>query len=236
MRVNSRFLTGIAIIAVMAWGVSACLTPPTFPDTPSVGYQSVTFQKGEGNLDADTLALTLTFQDGNGDLGLNKDLDTGQPYNDLFFYLKPDGTILRLADRNTAPYDTLPPFEFPYYCTNYVIEESDTFYVEQNAFHYNIYVKFFVKKNGVYTEFDWVTEFDPICGESFNGRYPLLGNPNRDKPLEGKLKYKMASAGFELLFREDTLKLETYIYDRALNKSNTVETPDFVLKNITLGG
>ena len=148
---------------------------------------------------------------------------------------------MKLSDRNNPAFDTLPPYEFPYYCTNYVLEEDatgaiDTFYVQQNEFHNNIHVKFFTKNNGVYEEFDWVTEFDPICGESFNGRYPLLAPVGREKPLEGKLKYKMSSAGFELLFRQDTLKLEVYLYDRALHKSNVIETPDFVLKDITLGG
>lgn len=216
--------------------LSSCLTPPTFPVTPEIGYQAVTFQKGETSLDGDTLALTITFQDGDGDLGLRPNVDVGEPYNSLFYWLKGDGELLQYSDRHTPPFDTLPPYAFPYYCTSYVVDEADTFYVTQNEFHNNIFIKFFVKKNGVYDEFDWVTEFDPICGESFNGRYPLLGTIGREKPLEGKLKYKMSSAGFELLFRQDTLKLEVYIYDRALNKSNIIETPDFVLKDVTLGG
>ena len=70
----------------------------------------------------------------------------------------------------------------------------------------------------------------------FDGRFPLLNSSDRERPLEGKLTYKMKSAGFELLFRQDTLMLEVFIIDRALNISNTITTPDFVLKNITLGG
>ena len=236
MRENSKYITGLALLLLLAVFVSSCLTPPEFPDTPEISYFNVTFQKGATDFDADTLAVTLNFQDGNGDLGLTKDFDNGEPYNDLWFFVKPDGTLLRLSDRNNPPYDTLPDYVFPYYCTNYVIEEIDTLYVQQNKYHFNYFVTYFVKTNGVYNEFNWVTAFDPICGETFNGRYPLLGDPRRDKPLEGKLKYKMSSAGFELLFREDTLMLEIYILDRALHQSNTIRTPDFVLKNITLGG
>ena len=236
MRGNSKYITGLAVSLLAGILVTSCLTPPEFADTPSIEYHDVTFKKGETAFDADTLTVTITFQDGNGDLGLNKDFDTGEPYHDLWYYVKQDGELLTLTDRQFVPYDTLPPYEFPYYCTNYVVEEADTFYVQPNKYHHNYFVKYFVKKNGVYTEFNWITEFDPICGESFNGRYPLLGDPNRDKPLEGKLKYNMSSAGFELLFRQDTLKLEIFILDRALNQSNTIETPDFVLKNITLGG
>ena len=236
MRENSKYITGLALLLLLAVFVSSCLTPPEFPDTPEISYFNVTFQKGATDFDADTLAVTLNFQDGNGDLGLTKDFDNGEPYNDLWFFVKPDGTLLRLSDRNNPPYDTLPDYVFPYYCTNYGIEEIDTLYVQQNKYHFNYFVTYFVKTNGVYNEFNWVTAFDPICGETFNGRYPLLGDPRRDKPLEGKLKYKMSSAGFELLFREDTLMLEIYILDRALHQSNTIRTPDFVLKNITLGG
>ena len=93
-----------------------------------------------------------------------------------------------------------------------------------------------MKKNGVYNEFDFETAFDPLCGETFDGRYPLLNAGGRDRPLEGVLKYKMQSAGFELLFRLDTLMLEVFIYDRALNKSNVIRTPDFILRDITIGG
>lgn len=232
-RFSKHVVTGLILLLVV---MASCLTPPSFPVTPEISFNSVTFQKGETNLDADTLALTINFQDGDGDLGLRANIDVGEPYNSIYFWLKGDGELLKYSDRNTAPYDTLPPYDFPFYCTNYVIEEADTFYVTQNEFHNNIFVKFFVKKNGVYEEFNWVTEFDPICGESFNGRYPLLSDVGREKPLEGKLKYKMSSAGFELLFRQDTLKLEVFIYDRALNKSNVIESPDFVLKDITLGG
>jgi hypothetical protein len=236
MRGNSKYISGLATLLLIGLLVTSCLTPPEFPVIPFIEYDNVTFQKGVDITASDTLIVSIKFQDGNGDLGLDPNFDTGDPYHSLWFYVKPNGELLKLSDRQTEPYDTLPPYTFPYYCTNYVIEESDTFYVQPNRFRHNYFVKYFVKKNGVYSEFDWLTEFDPICGESFNGRYPLLGNPNRDKPLEGTLRYKMTSAGFELLFRQDTLKLEIYILDRALNQSNTIETPDFVLKNITLGG
>jgi len=236
MRENAKYISGIALLLLLGLFVSSCLTPPEFPVTPAIDYFDVTFQKGASDFDADTLAVTVSFQDGDGDLGLSKDFDNGPPYNNLFYFVKPDGTFLRLSDRNNPPYDTLPAYTFPYYCTNYVVEDIDTFYVQQNKYHHNYFVKYFTKKNGVYEEFNWVTAFDPICGETFNGRYLLLGNPNREKPLEGKLKYKMSSAGFELLFRQDTLMLEIFILDRALNQSNTIRTPDFVLKNITLGG
>jgi hypothetical protein len=231
------FFKGTIAIILMGIVLGACFTAPEFPNEPSISFNNIVFKKGADQFDQDSLILSINFQDGDGDLGLrNEGADTREPYHALWAFTKPDGTLLQLKDRDNPDYDTLPPYAFPYYCINYTINEEDTIYVEPNKFHYNIYVKYFVRKNGVYTEFDWLTAFDPICGETFNGRFPLLNNPNKERPLEGKLSYKMKSAGFELLFRQDTLMIETYIIDRALNISNTISTPDFVLKDITVGG
>jgi len=235
----SVFLRSSIVIFLLAIGISACFAPPEFPNEPQISFNDISFKKGATQFDPDSLILTINFQDGDGDLGLrSQGADTGTPYHDLWFFQNyNDHTrLVTLADRNTPEYDTLPPYEFPYLCTNYSISGTDTFYVQPNEFHYNIHVKYFVKKNGVYNEFDWLTAFDPICGETFNGRFPLLNDIDRSRPLEGKLKYKMKSAGFELLFRLDTLKLDVYIIDRALNVSNTISTPDFVLQDILAGG
>jgi hypothetical protein len=218
--------------------VSACLSAPEFSHEPAIGFYDIIFKHGATEFDQDSLILTITFQDGNGDLGLAPDgADTWEPYHDLTpFPHVNESRFVQLFDRNTAEYDTLPPYEFPYTCTNYYIFETDTFYVQPNEFHNNIYVTFFVKKNGEYTEFDFLELSKPQCNLGYDGRYPRLNDPNRDRPLEGKLKYKMKSAAWELFFRQDTLKLDVFIYDRELNKSNMVSTPDFVLKNITVGG
>ena len=233
------FSKGSVAILLLVIIITGCFTAPEFPNEPSITYNNVVFKKGETQFDQDSLILSLNFQDGDGDLGLrNEGADTRPPYHDLTASENVDdsGNLVQLKDRNTPEYDTLPPYEFPYYCINYTIFNNDTIYVQPNFYHHNIYVNYYVKKNGIYTEFDWLTAFDPICGQSFDGRYPLLNPSDRERPLEGKLTYKMKSAGFELLFRQDTLMLEVFIIDRALNISNTITTPDFVLKNITLGG
>lgn len=232
-----RYLWGLVLIVLSTVILSACYKAPKFANTPSISFNKIIFKKGSTDFETDSLILTVNFQDGDGDLGLrSQGLDTGAPYHDLTMFFDGDINLVTLAHRNLPDYDTLPPYEFPYYCINYTVIENDTIYVQPNKFHFNIYVKYFVRKNGIYTEFDWLTAFDPVCGQSFNGRFPLLNNPNRSRPLEGKLSYKMKSAGFELLFRQDTLRLDLYIIDRALNISNTISTPEFVLKNITVGG
>ncbi len=219
----------VSFIAIISW---SCRDIPTYPNTPSIEYSSIYYQEGDTT---NTLMVEIDFRDGDGDLGLSKSFDNREPYNDIWYYPNINGTsLVTYADRNTAEYDTLPPYEFPYYCTNYSIEESDTFYITQNPNHFNIFVDFYVKKNGQWNLYDWVTAFPPQCGESYNGRFPILNETGADRPLEGSLKYKMAGLGFELIFKRDTLKLEITIQDRALNKSNTVETPEFVIKDIKI--
>lgn len=232
------YLKGTVLLGLIAVLVSACLTPPEFPNEPAIGYYDIIFKHGATEFDQDSLILTITFQDGDGDLGLAPDgNDTQDPYEDLLYFdHEYEDRDVQYKDRQTPEYDTLPPYEFPYTCTNYVIDELDTVYIQPNEFHNNIYVAFFVKKNGEYTEFDFLEISEPQCNLGYDGRYPRLNDPNWDRPLEGRLKYTMKSAAWELFFRLDTLKLDVYIYDRALNKSNTVSTPDFVIKDITVGG
>jgi len=112
-------------------------------------------------------------------------------------------------------------------------EAIDTILVEINENHYNYFVRFFQKKNGQYTEFDWR---DAPYYQTFDGRFPLLNRDLSDgqlkeRPLEGILRYGMTSSGWLFLFR-DSLKVSVQIQDRALHKSNVVESSDFTLESI----
>jgi len=44
----------------------------------------------------------------------------------------------------------------------------------------------------------------------------------------------MVGARIKSIFKNDTLRLDVQIQDRALHKSNTVESFEFVLKDITI--
>lgn len=124
--------------------------------------------------------------------------------------------------------DTLTQYEPDVY------EISDTFfYTEKNPGYENITVDFFYKNSsGAWVPFDWVTDSrPPECGFPFDGRFPVLGVKEGGRPLEGVLRYYMASVGFEPLFGNSTLKLEIKIKDRALNESEGVPT-EFTLNSI----
>lgn len=222
---------------IVLFGMFGCYTPPEFSTIPQIKYNDIVF-KDLDNL-PDSLIVIVDFQDGDGDLGLSTN-ETQQPYNPVWYWPKDESSLLTYSDRFSAPWDTLPPYEFPYTCQNYILNSDildglyadDTLYYQKNPDHWNITIKYFVKKNGIYTEFDWETAFPPQCSDSYDGRFPLLSDLT-NSPLEGKLRYGMTSTGFQFLFRNDTLKLEIQIKDRALNRSNVIETPDFTLKAIT---
>ena len=217
--------------------LAACYSPPEFPVEPSIGFNNIEFKEVSNALDS--LIISISFQDGDGDLGLDPN-EIQQPYNDIFgIDIDPPNKVpLTYSHRFQEPWDTLPPYEWPYICTNYTTNfsgfEGDTLYIQKNEDHNNIFVEYFVKKNGVWSEFDWELSFEPQCTDSYNGRFPYLGDDNAGTPLEGILRYGMTSAGFKLLFRNDTLKLRLRIKDRALNNSNVIETPEFVLRDITV--
>jgi hypothetical protein len=75
--------------------------------------------------------------------------------------------------------------------------------------------------NGTYQEVD----LDP----SFSARIPILNKEFPGKAIKGVITdtiplYLMPHPPY------DTIKFEAYLYDRALNKSNVISTPEIILK------
>lgn len=247
MKNNISFFAAVLVSVAL---LSSCYSAPEFDDTPSIAFEDLKFYDTSSQ---DSLVLTVSFEDGDGNLGLRAS-ETSPPYQQFFFFRADDGspyipngssealpTLLTISDS-----DTLPAFN----CTNYKRgffrgqeflepfdaepgEVVDTFYVQLNPFFNNIEVDYFVKRDGQYQQFDWRNAPATGCGESFDGRFqPLFGEVGEGRPLSGSITYRMESFGFVPLFRNDTLKLQVRIRDRALNTSNVIETPEFTLSGI----
>jgi hypothetical protein len=108
---------------------------------------------------------------------------------------------------------------------------QDTLLVKTNPNHYNIEIDFLVKRgDNDFVEFDWRKEY---CTQSYDGRFPVLSE--RPGALEGTLRYTMNSVGFTNIFSIKVLKLRIQIKDRALHRSNIIETPEFTLDKIRKG-
>jgi hypothetical protein len=150
-------------------------------------------------------------------------LDTAYYKYDVIYISAEDKSIF---DDSYFVEDTLKSVEFP---DLYVLH--DTVYYKPNPYHNNISVDWLVQNNdGTFTQFDWN---DVGCGTDFDGRFPILADKTR--AIEGTLRYGMTSLGFLQLFSIKTLKLRITIWDRALHKSNVIETPQFTLNDIRKG-
>jgi hypothetical protein len=87
-------------------------------------------------------------------------------------------------------------------------------------FRYNCFIDIYRQTNGVWVKQEF---FIP-----FNYRIPVLKKTEKAKPLEGDIVVELIDFPPDLgTFGPDTMKAEIYIKDKALNKSNAVESDLF---------
>lgn len=122
-----------------------------------------------------------------------------------FSYTDGDGD-LGLDDQ-----DTDPPFNFG------------------GDYYYNLIIKYFEKQNGVFVEvplLSWNPDSLYYDTLTFNGRFPVL------TPRTGNLSIKGTFQDTLFIYNPlsdfDTIKFSAYIYDRALHKSNEIETGEII--------
>lgn len=107
-------------------------------------------------------------------------------------------------------YDTLPPYD------------------------YNLFVKYFELQNGEFKEIFLITptyiDDSTIVYDTatFNGRIPILTPAGKNKAISGEIEDTLFVNNPVSTF--DTIMFEVYIQDRALNKSNVIQTPPIVIK------
>lgn len=251
MRIKSKYtikyLAGLAVMVSSSLLFLGCPSIPEYPLTPSIAFDQVQFYQEETvtssgqTITTDVINLSIYFEDGDGDLGLTS-ADTQPPYQSFFYQFTAANILIFLGDN-----DTLPEFNpIDYYVPNsedtFLVNNAnkidtltieDTLYVQRNPRNKNIFIKTFYQPNpnGDFVELAW--DEAPYY-ETFDGRFPLLNSEVYDRPLNGILTYKIKSSGFLRVFREDPIIIETYILDRAGNKSNVVRSEPFILKDVTV--
>ncbi len=122
------FLVQIAGIGLL---FNNCNRAPVLPDTPEVEFVKAEYWD-MGLQSPDSLNVTIRFQDGNGDLGLDQS-NTVFPYHFAYFFSKKDtfndvGEIqtfdaideLITSDDIGSPDIDIPDFVDPFYCTEYI--------------------------------------------------------------------------------------------------------------------
>lgn len=247
MRLNKSLFILFILILVLA----ACNRPPELPVTPTIEFEKVDFNvvnEGDPLFEATVLTLSINIEDGDGDLGLSGNEDNF-PYHPFAVIVDDEGVPIEYGDDPNDPDFT---------CLDYAVEAGentdlnfdgdllDTILIDFNEDQYNIFVDFFRKVNGVFEEVDIRSQppgsanSSTFCGQSFDGRFPCLSsdeNPcsniiGSNRPLKGTINYNMESALFLPIFRTDTMMIRVQIQDRALHKSNEVESPEFTLQEL----
>ncbi|WP_324671189.1 hypothetical protein [Hymenobacter sp. GOD-10R] len=87
----SRIMGLAMLMLFVGLAVSSCIATPDYPDTPEISFKSITqqrFKTDDGTFDS--VKVTISFRDGDGDLGLSND-DTNPPYQQKNL----DGTLNR---------------------------------------------------------------------------------------------------------------------------------------------
>jgi hypothetical protein len=105
------------------------------------------------------------------------------------------------GDIGLNPGDTLPPYD------------------KEGNFYYNFVIDYFEKQYGQFVKLD----LEP----PFSARIPVLIPYNPGKAIKGFISDTLTMNRHPVF---DTIKLEVYIYDRALHKSNVVSTSEIILK------
>jgi len=136
---------------------------------------------------------------------------------------------------HSSPFDTLPPLT----CKNWELRATpvDTLYIQQNPYANNIFVYLYTKNsNDSYTYFDPADPkrypFGDRCVTNFfHGRFKVLSSDLGNKsPIVGTITYNIQSSALYFYLHGKTIKLKTYILDRAFHKSNLIESDDFVIR------
>ncbi len=101
------------------------------------------------------------------------------------------------------------------------LKDEDTLapYNIDGDYYYNMLISYFEKQNGTYVKVDLPVEN--------NYRIPYFEADLAELGIKGNIEVELFINN--VVSDYDTIKFSCYIYDRALNKSNTVETPEIVI-------
>jgi hypothetical protein len=98
---------------------------------------------------------------------------------------------------------------------------------DSSSIYYNdIFVAYYERINGQFRQITSKYPFSTGDTINYNGRFPSLTPIGKHKAIQGELSYTLYGvrprAG-------DEVKFKVWVYDRALHKSNVVESPGIVL-------
>ncbi len=116
------------------------------------------------------------------------------------------------GDLGLASSDTLPPFQ------------------KSGNYYYNMIIRYFEKQYGEFVEVPIVVfnnETQTYDTLTFNSRFPVLTPNGGNMNIKGLFQDTLYV--YNPLSDFDTIMFKVSIYDRALHKSNEIETPPIIL-------
>jgi hypothetical protein len=166
---KKQFFFFLLFIGAILMVFNGCMKKQNYPDIPEISLLSFEMFVDTAHV-VRTGILTIYYQDGNGDIGLN-------------------------------PSDTFSPYQ------------------RNGPYYYNYVINYFEKQNGVFKQVDLAIPFSL--------RIPVLTPNDPNKAIKGFIADTMDLYPPPL---HDTIRFEAFIYDRALNKSNVIATPEIILR------
>jgi hypothetical protein len=101
-----KVIKGVLLFGILGL-MGSCFDPPGFGMVPEIDFENIYFRGAKGVGERDSLVLTISFRDGNGDLGLSSS-QIDPPFHDLDYYLANNGAITPLEKKTV--YSNLPQF------------------------------------------------------------------------------------------------------------------------------
>ncbi len=79
--------------------LTSCFDKDIFPNTPKIAFEDIVFYDGTTT---DSLILTFSFEDGNGDIGVIESQDVLPPFNEFDVYLDSRDSVVTAANISEA--------------------------------------------------------------------------------------------------------------------------------------
>ena len=85
----NNLLKCIGFISVL--GLTGCFEKEIFPNEPRIGFESLVFYDG---VNTDSLILSFSFEDGNGDIGIIEGFDVLPPFHEFDVYIDSRDSVI----------------------------------------------------------------------------------------------------------------------------------------------
>lgn len=153
------------------------------------------------------------------------------------------GLIIFSSCTKFEEYPIIPHIEFVSFATILNVQQQDSLgYItisytdgdgdigltsEENTppYQYNFFLDIYENINGVQQK---IVFSDTSI--TFNSRIPVLTPDGINKSIKGEIEMELELYIMTPFLDSDTISFEIYIMDRALNKSNVIHTPDFIIR------